>query len=212
MTQPDPSSPGPNPADGRGPPPNASQVEVTQLLHAVNQGDPSAGDRLLPLVYGELRRLAQGYMSQERAGQTLQATALVHEAYLRLIGSADVSWASRAQFFAAAAQAMRRILVERARARGRLKRGGGLQRVELDEHAAVTETARTDLVALDEALNRLAAISQRKCDVVMLKFFAGLTNDEVAAALGVSSATVRNEWTFAKAWLLAELEREAARG
>src|SRR5690606_19832555 len=146
MTQPDPSSPGPNPADGRGPPPNASQVEVTQLLHAVNQGDPSAGDRLLPLVYGELRRLAQGYMSQERAGQTLQATALVHEAYLRLIGSADVSWASRAQFFAAAAQAMRRILVERARARGRLKRGGGLQRVELDEHAAVTETARTDLV------------------------------------------------------------------
>jgi RNA polymerase sigma factor (TIGR02999 family) len=148
-------------------------------------------------------------MSNERAGQTLQATALVHEVYLRLVGSADVSWASRAQFFSAAAQAMRRILVERARARGRLKRGGGAQRVELDEQAAVTETPRTDLVALDGALDRLAAISPRKCDVVMLKFFAGMTNDEVAAALGVSSATVRNEWTFAKAWLLSELEREA---
>lgn len=188
------------------------QHHVTQLLHAVKDGDPRASEQLLPLVYGELRRLAQAYMNHEQPGQTLQATALVHDAYLRLVGNADVSWDSRGHFFAAAAMAMRRILVERARHRKRIKHGGQMQRVELTEAAAIVPGEMgTDLVALDEALNKLAAYDRRKCDVVMLKYFAGLTNDEVAAALGVSSATVRNEWTFSKAWLMRAL-RESGDG
>lgn len=188
------------------------QQHVTQLLHAAKEGDPRASDQLLPLVYGELRRLAQGYMTNEQPGQTLQATALVHDAYLRLVGSKDVSWDSRGHFFAAAALAMRRILVERARYRKRIKHGGGVKHEGLDgaEIAAPPEIG-TDLVALDGALEKLAAYDRRKCDVVMLKYFAGLTNDEVAAALGVSSATVRNEWTFSKAWLMRQL-KEAGEG
>lgn len=192
------------------PPPEPGQV--TRILHAAAQGDNAATEQLLPLVYGELRRLAQGYMNNERgmgAGQTLQATALVHEAYLRLVGGAEVSWNSRGHFFGAAAQAMRRILVERARYRDRVKHGGGRQRVGLNEVAAVVaapdEETGTDLVALDAALNKLASIDSRQCEVVMLKYFAGLTNDEAAAVLGVSSATVRNDWTFAKAWLMREM-------
>jgi RNA polymerase sigma factor (TIGR02999 family) len=179
--------------------------EVTQLLAAVNAGDPRASEQLLPLIYDEMRRLARSYMKRENEGQTLQATALVHEAYMRLVGGVNVSWDNRGHFFAAAALAMRRILVERARARGRIKRGGDRQRVDLADQAAASDDSPVDLVALDDALRRLEAFDKRKCEVVMLKYFAGLTNDEVAAALGVSSATVRNEWTFARAWLLREL-------
>lgn len=204
MSDPTPSpTPAPAPAPGH----------VTQILHAAAAGDGRAAEQLLPLVYGELRRLAQGYMNNERGGgQTLQATALVHEAYLRLVGSGgeDVGWNSRGHFFGAAAQAMRRILVEKARHRDRIKHGGGRKRVGLDEVATVSvsqddEDTGTDLVALDDALTKLTQIDPRKCEVVMLKYFAGLTNDQVAAALGVSSATVRNEWTFAKAWLMREM-------
>ncbi|MFO0833058.1 MAG: sigma-70 family RNA polymerase sigma factor [Phycisphaerales bacterium] len=191
-----------------------SPHQVTQLLGAVRDGDPRASEQLLPLVYDELRRLARSYMGKEKEGQTLQATALVHEAYMRLLGGVDVSWDSRGHFFSAAAMAMRRILVERARHRKRIKHGGEVRRVDADpaEVAGGGEEKQsgTDLVALDEALTKLGGYDRRKCDVVMLKYFAGLTNDEVAAALGVSSATVRNEWTFAKAWLARELVKAGA--
>lgn len=180
---------------------------VTRLLAAVHSGDPRASEQLLPLIYDELRKLARSYMKHESEGHTIQATALVHEAYMRLVGSADVSWDNRGHFFAAAALAMRRILVERARSRGRIKRGGDRQRVELADHAGASEESPVDLVALDGALRKLEAFDQRKSEVVMLKYFAGLTNEEVAAALGVSSATVRNEWTFARAWLMRELSQ-----
>lgn len=180
---------------------------VTRLLAAVQSGDPRASEQLLPLIYDELRKLARSYMKRESEGQTIQATALVHEAYMRLVGSEDVSWDNRGHFFAAAALAMRRILVERARSRGRIKRGGDRQRVDLADHAGAGDESSVDLVALDGALRKLEAFDQRKSEVVMLKYFAGLTNDEVAAALGLSSATIRNEWTFARAWLMRELSR-----
>lgn len=184
---------------------NRGSNEVTQLLAAANAGDAAASEQLLPLIYDELRKLARSYMRRESDGQTLQATALVHDAYLRLVGSGEVSWNSRGHFFGAAALAMRRILVERARARGRVKRGGGARRVELGDRAEERPDAGVDLIALDEVLQKLERYDKRKCEVVMLRYFTGLTNDEIAAALGVSSATVRNEWTFAKAWLLREL-------
>ncbi|MCC6951454.1 MAG: sigma-70 family RNA polymerase sigma factor [Phycisphaerales bacterium] len=180
---------------------------VTRLLAAVHSGDPRASEQLLPLIYDELRKLARSYMKRESEGQTIQATALVHEAYMRLVGGADVSWDNRGHFFAAAALAMRRILVERARSRGRIKRGGDRQRVDLADHADAGDESAVDLVALDGALRKLEAFDQRKSEVVMLKYFAGLTNDEVAAALGLSSATIRNEWTFARAWLMRELSQ-----
>lgn len=181
--------------------------DVTLLLAKVSEGDSRAAAELLPLVYDELRRLARSRMANEAAGQTLQPTALVHEAYLRLLGGADLKWDGRGHFFGAAALAMRRILVERARARGRIKRGGGAARVPLEDEALAAEPPPESLLALDEALDRLTAYDKRKADVVMMRYFAGLSIEETAAALGVSAATVKNEWTFARAWLHREISK-----
>jgi RNA polymerase sigma factor (TIGR02999 family) len=180
--------------------------EVTHILSAIEQGDPHAGEQLLPLVYDELRKLAAQKLAQERAGQTLEATALVHEAYLRLVDGEKVQhWNSRGHFFAAAAEAMRRILVESARRRAGLKRGGEHQRVDLDSGCLVSAAPSLDLVALDEALYRLAQTEPAKAELVKLRFFAGLTMPEAAAALAISLATAERYWTFAKSWLYAEL-------
>jgi RNA polymerase sigma factor (TIGR02999 family) len=204
-------------ADGAShfPKPPSPPHEVTLILESLERGDPAASERLLPLVYQELRALARSLMAREK-GQTLQATALVHEAYLRLVGSTDLSWNSRRHFFGAAAQAMRRILVERARRRDAVKHGGAQRRIEMgdDEIAALSDPSgenehKTDLVALDSALDALATYDSTKADIVMLKYFAGMTNDEVAAALGVSSATVRREWSYSRAWLMRWLEERA---
>jgi RNA polymerase sigma factor (TIGR02999 family) len=176
--------------------------EVTRILSAIEQGDPSAAEQLLPLVYDELRKLAAQRVSQEKPGQTLQATALVHEAYLRLVGAGPAQhWDSRGHFFAAAAEAMRRILVDRARARRRLKRGGDRRRVDLDELELAIEGPSDDLLALDEALTKLAAKHPDKAELVKLRYFAGLSVDEAARALGISPATADRHWTFARAWL-----------
>jgi len=180
-----------------------AHVHVTQLLAAAGAGDSRAASELLPLVYGELRKLARARMAAEPeggAGQTIQPTALVHEAYLRLIGDADLKWNNRGHFFGAAALAMRRILVDRARERKSLKRGGDRARVELNETGAEQEPEPEQVLGLDAALTRLASISKRRADVVMLRYFAGLSVDETAMALGVSAATVKNEWKFARAW------------
>jgi RNA polymerase sigma factor (TIGR02999 family) len=180
--------------------------EVTHILSAIEQGDPKAAEQLLPLVYKELRCLAAEKMAQEKPGQTLQATALVHEAYLRLVDVKKAQhWNSRGHFFAAAAEAMRRILVEQARHKQRLKHGGALERVDLDSACAVSEPARFDLLALDEALTRLAAEEPLKAELVKLRFFTGLTMPEAADVLGVSLATAERYWTFAKSWLFADL-------
>ena len=180
--------------------------DVTQILSQIESGDPAAAEQLLPLVYDELRKLAAVRLAQEKPGQTLQATALVHDAYLRLVaGDQAQHWDSRGHFFAAAAEAMRRIIVEQARHRGRLKRGGQWQRIELDSACAVQPEASLDILALDDALSKLAAIEPAKADLVKLRFFAGLTMPQAADALGVSLATAERYWTFAKAWLYSEL-------
>jgi RNA polymerase sigma factor (TIGR02999 family) len=182
--------------------------DVTRIFSQIQSGDPSAAEQLLPLVYGELRKLAAAKLVQEHPGQTLQATALVHEAYLRLIGAADDQeqrWDSRGHFFAAAAEAMRRILVEQARRKKRVKHGGDRQRVELDSACAVSADPAVDVLALDEALFKLAAIHSIKTELVKLRYFAGLTMPEAAAALGVSLATAERYWTFARTWLLAQM-------
>jgi RNA polymerase sigma factor (TIGR02999 family) len=178
---------------------------VTEVLAALGQGDASAADRLLPLVYDELRRLAHRQMAREPSGSTLQATALVHEAYLRLVGALDLHWESRAHFFRAAALAMRRILVEQARRRRQVKRGGRLDRLPLEEPACAPGVEPLDVLALDEALSRLEARDKRKADVVHLRYFAGLDVEETAGALGISAATVKNDWSYARAWLHREL-------
>jgi RNA polymerase sigma factor (TIGR02999 family) len=184
--------------------------EVTRILSAIEQGDSSAAEELLPLVYDELRKLAAQKLAQEKPGQTLEATALVHEAYLRLVDTEKVQpWNSRGHFFAAAAEAMRRILVESARRKTRLKHGREHQRVDLDPGCRVSAGPSLDLLALDEALSRLAETEPAKAELVKLRFFAGLTMPEAAAALDISLATAERYWTFAKAWLYAELADDA---
>jgi RNA polymerase sigma factor (TIGR02999 family) len=183
--------------------------DVTRILSAIEQGDPHAAELLLPLVYDELRRLAAAQMAREKPGQTLDATALVHEAYLRLVGNerrgSSPPWDNRGHFFAAAAEAMRRILVEAARRKGRARHGGGLRRINLDEGGFVANAPGDDLLAIDEALTRLAELDPKKADLVKLRFFAGLTMPEAALALGISLATAERHWAFARVWLYAEL-------
>lgn len=184
--------------------------DVTRILSRIESGDPSAAERLLPLVYEELRKLAAAKLTQERPGQTLQATALVHDAYIRLVDVDQARhWDSRGHFFAAAAEAMRRILVESARRKARTRHGGEVQRVELDPDLITLSERRGDLLALDEALERLEQADPRKASLVKLRYFAGLTMPEAAKALGVSLATAERDWTYAKAWLLRELADEA---
>ena len=182
--------------------------EITQLLLAWSDGDKQALDRLVPLVYDELCRLAQNYMRRERAGQTLQTTALIHEAYLRLIDADQVQWRNRAHFFGIAARLMRQILVARARERGCQKRGGGAERVSLDEAMVIDERLDEDLVALDEALGELSQFDARMAQVVEMRFFGGLTEEEIAAALDVSTKTVRRDWRLARSWLRRKLSWE----
>lgn len=184
-----------------------SPQEITQLLAAWSDGDESALARLTPLVYDELRRLAHHYMSGERAGHTLQTTALVNEAYVRLIDWKNVRWQNRAHFFGVSAQLMRRILVDFARSHGYEKRGGGMRPVTLDDAAFVVDSKGMDLVALDDALNALAELDARQSRVVELRFFGGLTNEEAAEVLKVSEATVRRDWSLARAWLYRELSK-----
>ena len=186
--------------------------DVTRVLSAIDAGDPSAADQLLPLVYDELRKLAAARLAKEKPGQTLQATALVHEAYVRLVDTAKqdepaapAKWNSRAHFFGAAAEAMRRILVENARRKDRLKHGREHKRVDLESGCLVSEAPSLDLLALDEALTRLASVEPAKAELVKLRFFAGLTMTEAAAVLDISLATAERYWTFAKSWLGAEL-------
>lgn len=181
---------------------------VTKLLQSIEAGDPQATDHLLPIVYDELRKLARQRLANERPGNTLQATALVHEAYVRLVGNTEVDWSGSGHFFGAAAEAMRRILIERARQRATQKHGGNLKRVDLDSQLTAATTDQR-LVELDEALSDLEEYDQRKAQVVKLRFFAGLTNKEVAAVLGVSTNTTDRDWTFAKAWLHNRLSRHA---
>ncbi len=179
--------------------------QVTVLLEAIRRGESPAAAELLPLVYDELRRLAEREMAKERRGHTLQPTALVHEAYLRLVGGAEVRWEGRVHFFRAAAQAMRRILVDSARRRATLKHGGAA-RVPLSEASAVADEPRpAELLALDESLDRLEQRDPRKADVVKLRYFAGLSIEDTGAALGVTPRTVTRDWTAAKAWLFRDI-------
>ena len=179
---------------------------VTELLHAWSDGDAGALERLLPLVEAELRRLARGYMGRERKGHTLQTTALVNEAFLRLSGARQIRWQDRGHFLGISARLMRRVLVDHARSRGYLKRGGGAERVTLHEGLVTSPDPALDLVALDRALEALARVDARKSQIVELRFFGGLSVDEVAEVLKVSSVTVMRDWAMAKAWLLRELD------
>ena len=181
--------------------------DVTRILSAIEQGDPQAAERLLPLVYEELRRLAAQKMAHEQPDQTLQATALVHEAYIRLVDSKKLQhWNSRGHFFAAAAEAMRRILVDNARRKKCLKRGAGVRPIPLDDVAVECEVPQDELLALDEALTRLAKEDPEKAKVVQLRFFAGLSHEEAAQVLGISAVTVKRHWRYARAWLHKELQ------
>jgi RNA polymerase sigma factor (TIGR02999 family) len=184
---------------------DGSCAEITSLLKALSGGDPAALERLAEQVYPELRRMARRYMKNERLGNTLQATALVHEVYLRLVDVAQVEWQERAQFFAMAAQMMRRILVTAARARGSQKRGGAAPKMNIDETAVLSPTPDRSILALDEALTAFSRLAPRQAKVVELRYFGGLTEDEIVAALEISPRTVRRDWDLAKAWLLREL-------
>ncbi len=188
---------------------NAAMSEVTRILTAIEQGDPAATDQLLPLIYDELRRLAEAKLAKEKSGQTLQATALVHEAYLRLIGSGSdqLQWDGRGHFFAAAAEAMRRILVEQARRKKSVKAGGELNRIALSQVDVVQERMPLDLVALDEAFSKLELVHPRKAQLVKLRYFGGLTIEQAAQALGIARSTVDADWAYAKSWLKLEIRK-----
>jgi RNA polymerase sigma factor (TIGR02999 family) len=179
--------------------------EVTRILQAIEEGDRHAADTLLPIVYDELRRLAAQKLSHEKPGQTLQATALVHEAYIRLVGTEDPGWDTRGHFFAAAAEAMRRVLVDRARQKQSLKHGGRRERIDLDSIQLAVDTRPDHLLFLDEALSRLAVEDEVAAKLVGLRFFAGLTHDEACAALSISPATGHRHWAYGRAWLRLEL-------
>lgn len=182
------------------------KVEISELLQAWSNGESGAADEIMPLVYDELRRQARRYLRRERANHTLQSTALVHEAYIRLVGQRDVTWQNRAHFFGIAAEMMRRILVNYALRSGRVKRGGEAVTIAIDEGFQVADNSSdVNLIDLDEALDRLAGLDSRQARVVELKYFGGLSIEETAEVLGISNATVKREWNMAKAWLRAEL-------
>ena len=184
--------------------------DVTRILSAIERGDPHASEQLLPLVYDELRKLAAAKLAQEKSGQTLEATALVHEAYLRLVGESEPGdWNGRGHFFAASAEAMRRILVENARRRKSVKAGGPWQRQELIDAALAVDSTGDDLFAVDEALSRLAEAHPRAARLVHLRFFLGQTIEEAAAHLGLDERTAYRDWAYARAWLRRELDRDA---
>lgn len=183
-------------------------TDVTQILASIERGDPHAAEQLLPLVYDELRKLAAGRMAAESPGQTLEATALVHEAFIRLVDVDEpASWGSRGHFFAAAAEAMRRILVESARRKQRIKHGGHLHRVSLDQIEPSVSDLHPDVLAIDEALDKLSKTDPSAAELVKLRYFAGLTMDEASAVLGVSPRTADTWWAYARAWLLREIDR-----
>lgn len=180
-------------------------VDVTQMLQAINAGDKEAPEKLLPIVYDELRKLAHGYMKNERSDHTLQATALVHEAYIQLVDWQNVSWQNRAHFFAAAAKMMRKILVDHARERKAQKRGGGVRTIALDDAVSFPAQQTVDLIFLDDALYELGTFDPTQAKIVEMRFFGGLTIEETAHALGISDSTVKREWRIAKAWLFDKL-------
>jgi RNA polymerase sigma-70 factor, ECF subfamily len=185
----------------------SENADVTLLLSALTRGDDGAATKLIPFVYEELRRLAGSYMRRERVDHTLQATALVHEAYLKLIEQRSVSWQSRAHFFGVAAQLMRRILIDHARGHSRQKRGGDEQKVSLDEALVFSEQHADELLAVDDSLDQLAKIDPRQAKIVEMRFFGGLSVEEAAEVLGVSPKTVKRDWSVAKAWLYADLKQ-----
>jgi RNA polymerase sigma factor (TIGR02999 family) len=182
--------------------------DVTRILMAIEQGDARAVDQLLPAVYQELRQLAAQKLSRETPGQTLQATALVHEAYLKLVRAQGHEWRGRTHFFAASAEAMRRILIDNARRKKRLKRGGAQGRISLDEAQAAIEAPSDDVIAVNEALERFAETDQEKAELVKLRYFAGLTLDQAADVMGISRTTAKRHWTYAKAWLYRSVTSE----
>jgi len=184
---------------------NDEVSDVTRILLAIEKGDPVAADELLPLVYHELRKLAAHRMANEAPGQTLQPTALVHEAYLRLVGNEDKKWAGRAHFFAAAAEAMRRILIDNARRKRAQRHGGGQQRVDVEDVDIAADADDEQLLAINEALDRLAAGDKVKAELVKLRYFVGMTIEEAAQILGISEPTAKRYWTYARAWLYAEI-------
>ena len=190
--------------------PSSPPHEITQLLAEWSEGNQAALDQLYPLVYNELRRLAHGYLRRERKGHTLQTTALINEAYLRLVDQKHVHWANRSHFFGISAQIMRRILIDHARRYDYAKRGGGAQRISLDEAAVVAKERGRALLMLDEALNSLAKIDPRRSQVVELRYFGGLNNEEIAAVLKISENTVTRDWNMARAWLYQELSGSVA--
>ncbi|MDO8542084.1 MAG: ECF-type sigma factor [Opitutaceae bacterium] len=201
-------NPTPDPSEARGP--SGTPGEITLLLHRIESGDAQAADQILPLVYDELRKLAAAKMARESAGQTLQPTALVHEAWLRLGGDAQPDWKNRAHFFAAAAEAMRRILIDQARHKQRQRHGGGLEKVSADRtgfDVAAAELSDVELLLLNEALENFKAHDARKAALVQQWFFAGLTVEQAAEVLGISARTAHRDWLYARAWLTNEMER-----